>query len=255
MNAAAKRGLRVLWVMFKDSANGEIIADSVLETKFKAFIEDAAFPCLGARAALSADTFTVSVFEELGCISCAAKLAPELEKFVQSERRQRNPFATFVAIFREPRRLSEKGFERLLWSQLQQLHRVDAERHGWDPAVASDPLDPRFSFSFAGQALYVVGLHAQSSRVARRFPYPTLVFNPHEQFERLRNEGKWKRMQSTIRSRDLDLQGSINPMLSDFGERSEARQYSGREVGAHWKAPFQARPSRESGGSRCPFGH
>jgi FPC/CPF motif-containing protein YcgG len=76
------------------------------------------------------------------------------------------------------------------------------------------------------------------------------VFNPHEQFERLRADGKWKHMQETIRERDVQLQGTINPMLSDFGERSEARQYSGRAVDEDWRAPF---PTVSSG--KCPFAH
>jgi FPC/CPF motif-containing protein YcgG len=140
-------------------------------------------------------------------------------------------------------------FEGLLWKQLRLLHERDAARFDWDPEVASDPDDPRFSFSFGGQALYVIGMRANSSREARRFPWPVLVFNPHEQFERLRGDGKWKRMQGTIRQRDLQLQGSINPMLSDFGERSEARQYSGRAVEENWRAPFEVVERK------CPFAH
>ena len=38
----------------------------------------------------------------------------------------------------------------------------------------------------------------------------------------------------------MQLQGSINPMLSDFGEATEARQYSGRAVEDDWRAPFAA---------------
>jgi len=95
-------------------------------------------------------------------------------------------------------------------------------------------------------------LHPRSSRLARQFRWPALVFNPHEQFERLRADGKWKRMQHTIRERDVELQGSVNPMLSDFGETTEARQYSGRAVEADWEAPFD--PVKPSPG-KCPFGH
>ena len=116
------------------------------------------------------------------------------------------------------------------------------------PSVSTDPNDPQFSFSFAGQAFYIVGMHPNSSRIARRFPWPTLVFNPHEQFERLRADGKWKRMQQAIRARDVALQGSINPMLSDFGEEPEARQYSGRAVSRDWVAPF---PNAH----KCPLRH
>ena len=158
-------------------------------------------------------------------------------------------YATFIAIFERPGQTDEIEFENLFWKQLRLLHRHDAAQFDWDPNVASDPTDPHFSFSFGGQALYVIGMHANSSRTARRFPWPALVFNPHEQFERLRADGKWQRMQGTIRQRDVELQGTINPMLSDFGERSEARQYSGRAVGENWRAPFRAAKSK------CPFAH
>jgi FPC/CPF motif-containing protein YcgG len=154
-----------------------------------------------------------------------------------------------VAIFHGPQNLDELQFEELLWQQLGALHRGDAARFDWDPSVRSDPADPHFSFSFAGQALYVIGLHANSSREARRFRWPALVFNPHEQFVRLREEGKWKRMQETIRTRDRELQGTINPMLSEFGETSEARQYSGRVVEEDWRAPFKQVERK------CPFAH
>jgi FPC/CPF motif-containing protein YcgG len=96
-------------------------------------------------------------------------------------------------------------------------------------------------------------MHPESSRIARKFRWPTLVFNPHEQFEQLRVDGKWKRLQHTIRERDLQLQGSINPMLSDFGEATEARQYAGRAVAANWRAPFQA--IRRMAAGKCPFAH
>ena len=55
---------------------------------------------------------------------------------------------------------------------------------------------------------------------------PCLVFNFHDQFEALRADGKYAGLQRVVRSRDVKLQGFINPMLSGFGEDSEARQYS-----------------------------
>ena len=53
-------------------------------------------------------------------------------------------------------------------------------------------------------------------------------------------------MQHAIREREMALQGKINPMLSEFGEESEARQYSGREVSGEWTAPFPR-------AKKCPF--
>lgn len=41
-----------------------------------------------------------------------------------------------------------------------------------------------------------------------------------------------------IRARDKTLQGDLNQNLADYGEASEARQYSGRAVENDWKCPF-----------------
>src|SRR6476620_7390004 len=74
---------------------------------------------------------------------------------------------------------------------------------------------PHFAFSLAGTAYFVVGLHPAASRIARRTPLPTLVFNLHEQFEELRQSERFERMRDTIRRRDQALQGSVNPMVAD----------------------------------------
>ncbi|MBV8602546.1 MAG: YqcI/YcgG family protein, partial [Candidatus Eremiobacteraeota bacterium] len=132
-------------------------------------------------------------------------------------------------------------FERALWHQLQQLNELDRQWFDWDPAVSSDPHDSKFSFSFAGQAFFVVGLHPNSSRQTRRFAWPTLVFNAHEQFKALRAAGLFESLQRQIRTRELRLQGSLNANLADYGDASEARQYSGREVEPLWKCPFRSR--------------
>ena len=66
-----------------------------------------------------------------------------------------------------------------------------------------------------------------------------MVFNLHDQFERLREEGRYEKMRSTILARDEALAGSINPMLDRHGEASAARQFSGRAVGNDWACPFK----------------
>ncbi|HEX4639614.1 MAG TPA: guanitoxin biosynthesis heme-dependent pre-guanitoxin N-hydroxylase GntA [Chthoniobacterales bacterium] len=213
-------------------------------TAFRELVMHPEFSCLGAKAAFNQDAIRIAEFGEIGTKGTTESLSEALLDFARSS--MSKDFSSFVAIFRGPLDLTEKEFETCLWLQLRQLHEVD--RSHWSERVSADPNNPHFSFSFGGEAFYVIGLHAHSSRVARRFRWPTLVFNPHEQFERLRNEQKWKRMQEAIRERELALQGSINPMLSDFGDQSEARQYSGREVAHDWAAPFPEM-------AKCPFGH
>ncbi len=212
---------------------------------FHAFIERDTYPCLGARAALNQDACDLHCYPSFG--RNVPALARDLSRFLASPLRRSSQFATFVAVFRGPRALSEREFERSLWLTLRALNKIDAADHAWDSSVAADPTSPDFAFSFGRVAFYIVGLHGNSSRLSRRFPFPTLVFNTHEQFRRLRAEGKWERMRSSIRRRDHVLQGTSNPMLADFGERSEARQYSGRNVPDDWQAPFKA--------ARCPFAH
>ena len=220
---------------------------------FRDFVMRQEFPCVGARAAFNSGSYEVAVYEELATDRATAALARDLFAFTRSDIRATSEYATFVAVFSGPDALDEVEFEQLLWKQLGRLNQADAPHFDWDPMAQSDPADPQFSFSFGGQALYVIGLHPDSSRQARRFRWPTIVFNPHEQFERLRADGKWKRMQQTIRERDFQLQGSINPMLSDFGEATEARQYSGRAVEDDWQAPFK--PAERTRAGKCPFGH
>ena len=57
---------------------------------------------------------------------------------------------------------------------------------------------------------------------------------------RLKGQGGYSRFQEVIRSAERTLQGDVNPMLADFGERSEAAQYSGRKVTGSWRCPFHA---------------
>lgn len=218
--------------------------DARIRTAFNEFVADVEYPCLAAKGLVHRDEYQLAVYGALGSAAATRELANDLAAFTR-----RAPPAgiddeltAFVAVFagRAPR--GEPEFERRLWLQLQRLHDGDDSTPRWDPAVSDDPADPRFSFSFAGCGLFVIGLHPDSSREARRFAWPALVFNPHAQFERLRERGHYARLRDCIRERDLALQGTINPNLADFGERSEARQYSGRDTtDAGWRCPFHPR--------------
>jgi FPC/CPF motif-containing protein YcgG len=205
--------------------------------EFGAFVGDARFPCLAGKGTVHRGDHRLHVYDELGSSRTAATLAYDLAEFVRRSPADGSGLRAFVAVFRGPVPPDELAFERRLWRQLRQLHALDAGS-AWDATVSDDPASPHFSFSFAGRALFVVGMHPASSRVSRRFRWPTLVFNPRAQFERLRAEGKFERLRAAVRERDVALQGTLNPNLADFGERSEARQYSGRATEPEWRCPF-----------------
>lgn len=218
----------------------------LVHDSFRALVLDPRFSCLGARSAVGRGRYRTGFYDQLGTTEASDALARDLRRFLREQETWGPDFSTFVASFAGPTVLTELAFEQHLWTQLRQLHGLDrASAHTWDPSVSSDPAQGTFAFSFAGRAFFIVGLHAASSRWARRFAWPTLVFNTHEQFRRLRANGHFGRMQQIIRAREQALQGSLNPNLSEFGVRSEARQYSGRAVDDDWRCPFPNEPVRE----------
>jgi FPC/CPF motif-containing protein YcgG len=215
-----------------------------IEREFASFVNGASFSCLVGKGVVHQQGHVVRVYPPLGTRSSASALATDLNTFAAGEH---DPLKlrAFVAVFPRYAPRSELAFEARLWAQLQRLHERDDPAAEWDPSVSDDADDPMFSFSFGGHAYFVVGLHAHSSRISRSFRWPALVFNPHSQFGRLRGEGRFKRIQHAIRERELAAQGTLNPNLADFGERSEARQYSGRAVEENWRCPFHRSQTSE----------
>jgi FPC/CPF motif-containing protein YcgG len=206
---------------------------------FRAKVLDQGFPCVGGKSAINNNTYRFGLYPEMNTPGATAGLAYDLWEYERERPTFETNYATFIASFAAPLSRDEWDWEKMLWAQLQSLHELDRAHHSWDLTVSNDPEDPAFSFSFAGTAFFVIGLHAKSSRYARRFPWPTLVFNAHVQFEQLREQNLFERMRETVRARDLELQGALNPNLSNHGEHSEARQYSGRAVEEDWQCPFR----------------
>lgn len=207
---------------------------------FADFIRSDAFPCVGAKSVLALDRLTAF---EAGSITSSAHDA-DIHAALSTFGAQAPEAAlrSFACLFDDTREMSEAAFEDALWARLQALHDIDVKRRiGWAENVASEPASTRFCMSIGGRAYFVVGLHPGASRAARRFRRAALVFNPHEQFQQLRADGRYGQIQSINRQRELSRHGSINPMLADFGAGHEAAQYSGREVGADWVCPLEVK--------------
>jgi FPC/CPF motif-containing protein YcgG len=207
--------------------------------KFLDRISRPAFPCVGAKSALAQQGIEFFEGDDLRDGADDRALLGQLQRFAASA----DPdalFISFVALFPRTPRLDEAAFEQALWERLQALHDLDARSFDWDASVSSDPRSPQFSMSLGGRAFYVIGLHPDASRKARRFGCAALVFNLHSQFETLREDGRYDKLRAAIIGRDIAFSGTANPMLAGHGEASEARQYSGREVGAQWRCPFSA---------------
>lgn len=212
------------------------IAPIEIKKSFKEFIINKNHPCVMARSLFTNDDVEIHSFAELGSKKTAEELLKAIEQYLLCYNFEDKKFETLIAVFPNEEIISELEFEEKMWKQLQLLHNIDS--HPWDSEVSSNPEDSKFSFSIAGKAFYIIGMHPKSSRMARQAPFPAMVFNLHSQFEKLREMGVYQRVKKRIRKADEKLQGSINPMLDDFGDSSEARQYSGRAVDSNWKCPF-----------------
>lgn len=210
-----------------------------LERSLVAFVEDPQFPCVGAKSALARGTLEIIAAWSIASAWDDLRIHDALEKWSDAYDPDTPGFRSFAVVFSQPCDLDEAAFEQALWDRLASLIAKDGWRgNAYDPKVSQDPADPHFALSFGGRAYFAVGLHPKASRTARRAPYPTIVFNLHDQFERLREEQKYERMREVILARDEELDGTPNPTIARHGEVSEARQYSGRAVGDDWECPF-----------------
>jgi uncharacterized protein len=213
-----------------------------LADKFRSFIREPSFPCVGAKSALGRDSLRIIVARNMRSGWDDLRILPSLMELAAAYRADPEPFQSLAVVFDTDEGVDEAEFERLLWQRLKSL----SDKDEWlgqqpDPRVSHDPDDPHFAMSFGGEAFFVVGLHPGASRPARRFSHPVIVFNLHDQFERLRASGLYDRLSTKIIDRDVALAGSANPMLAPHGTVSAARQYSGRAVDADWRCPFSGR--------------
>ena len=214
-------------------SNPEII------TQYLDHISSMEFPCIGAKASVIKGQNKVFIAENICCPNDDVAIIDFLYTFVNNLRKDQSLFHSGSILFKEPKHLTEDEFEKFLWMRLQALADLDAINYKFASGVAENPESAEFCFSLKEEPFFVLTMHANSSRESRKFEYPVLVFNSHTQFEMLKESGVYNKMQVIIRKRDLDFSGSVNPMLSNFGERSSAFQISGKKYNSDWKCPFK----------------
>jgi FPC/CPF motif-containing protein YcgG len=212
---------------------------SPLAVQFRNLISAFDFPCVGAKSALGKGQLNTLIARDLRSNWDDKRIYEGISEVVKRYRTEKTLFQSFAVIFERPANLTEGEFERYLWKRAESLTNKDI----WlgrspDHRVSMNPDDSHFSLSFEEEAFFVVGMHPNASRPARRFVCPVLVFNLHDQFEQLREMGRYEKMREIIIKRDTAVAGEPNPMLARHGDASEARQYSGRAVNDDWECPF-----------------
>jgi len=224
----------------KKILRGRSSSIKTIEDEFKDYINDESFPCVGAKSALAQSSMVFYCAQSISDSAYDDDLYNSLKNFGQKLDLDGISLQSFILIFSDEQQFSEIEFENLLWAKLQSLHGIDvANKVDWSTDCESLPESSKFSMSIAGCSFFIIGIHCGASRSARKFKYPAMVFNSHAQFEILRKNGKYKKLQKIIRKKDLEINGSINPMVKNFGEGAEASQYSGRHVDESWKCPLK----------------
>lgn len=156
-------------------------ADRLRFESLQTHVLDTAYPCVTARSAFNTHRLRVATYGTLGSADNSALMCHDLYDFCNDFAAPVAQATSFIACFGNSTS-DEASFEAALWAQLQSLHDIDRRFHDWAPGVRSDPADPNFSFSIGGRAFFIIGMHPQASRLARRTAVPVMVFNLHEQF-------------------------------------------------------------------------
>jgi FPC/CPF motif-containing protein YcgG len=202
-------------------------------------IKEPQFPCIMAKAVMNQGVCHNVELTASDEGALAEAIFRELEGFASSYRANSEKLHSCIISFKHPRFNKFENFEAAFWKILGGIRAIDDQAHPYDARVSSNPEDGNFSFSVNEEAFFILLLHPESPRKARQFNVPSIVFNPHRQFEDLRAKGTFQKVRSTIRARDERYQGSANPMLMDFGsEVSEIFQYSGKDYTAKAQCPF-----------------
>ena len=180
--------------------------DENIIDNFFSFIRSDSSVCVGAKGALAKNNIRVMVAEYFDSSDSDGDILNFAYNFIRDYRKAEDGLHSLVIIFKEPVNIDEAEFEKILWRRLQSLSELDATKFAHDKRVSSDPASPTFSYSLMEEAFFIIALHPASSRMARRFSYPALVFNPHAQFEKMKQKGTYQKLDKTRQAKCLGIQ-------------------------------------------------
>jgi FPC/CPF motif-containing protein YcgG len=211
-----------------------------INAEIRSFILQENYPCVAAIQSVVRNDYVIGTYGQFGIGTHWHKLRTDLLNFLELQSSTQSRYMSFWAVFTASTKTpdNELDFENKFWRELSLLSSEEERAVDWGNINSSDPNDPSFCVSLNGVKLFVVGLHPASSRFARRFSHPAMVFNAFSQFEVFEEEGTYAAMVKIIRHNDVKFQGSINPMVLAHGDAWESIQYSGRENPESWKCPF-----------------
>lgn len=207
----------------------------------KATVQAPTFPCLGAKSTFKTENMRFSFYDALGCPNSIKKLAQGLYFYID-EKKEINggsAFTSFAAIFEGPYFPDFDSFEKTYFSVLYELHLIDKEKYPWPSHIPKDPNAQKFAFCFGGKGFFVTGMGPVIPRLSRRFIAPVMVFNAHENFTALKENGIFDKIKPKIRAGDMMLEQNGHYVNSGVAEGRESAQYCGNPKDRkEFKCPF-----------------
>jgi FPC/CPF motif-containing protein YcgG len=214
------------------------VGEDEIRASIEAFVGQKNFPCVPAIKAIASGDYVLDSYSNFGTGESGPELVEKLIAFSEEQARTQSPYSTYFAVYPECEVMDEDEFEEKMWKEISAIVAADKSGAKWDPLFSDDPNDRDFCPSIGGKAFFIVGVHPRSSRLARRFKYPAILFNLYDQFEELDRRGQYENVVKANRKREMAFAGSLNPMVEKHGDKWEAIQFSGKENPDTWKCPF-----------------
>ena len=202
--------------------------ENAIQQELIDYVMKPSFPCFMAKSVSRIGLMRMHITPSINDIEDIRRTKENMYDFIDEYRKRPTRLSSFALVIKEEKYKDFNFFENAFWDFLQKLNHEDKKFYPHDQNVSSKVHDNDFGYSIKSEAFFILALHPESPRLARRFKYPTIIFNPHAQFETLRHKGLFKKVRDAIRLKDKLLQGEINPMLNDFGEKTEVFQYLGK---------------------------
>jgi uncharacterized protein len=222
-----------------DRANGnramgkeQFIAEHMVD-----HIECKCFPCAMGKTAVANNAFNVGVYNTMCESEDIRALYQDIKSWLTAP--YEGDYRTLLVGF-SAHMTDHDDFHNQLFRMLWKLREMEPESRDVPKGVSDDINSPEFAVSLAGKAFFVVGLSPTSPRLSRRTAFAGVAFNLHEQFQKLRADGKMAAVENIVRKRDTLLQGNINPLLAAHGNASAALQYSAKEISSPAQCPYHA---------------
>ncbi|SFJ92559.1 hypothetical protein SAMN02799624_06616 [Paenibacillus sp. UNC496MF] len=173
--------------------------------------EAPAFPCVFGATGFIRGQLRYSFLEDTGQESLR-QLSEALHQYLKIGR-DLGPYTSFIVFFNIDRSDDMAAYEQLFWDILNRLHRLDPTE--WPASIPTDPEDPKWEFSFAGEPMFVVcNTPAHELRRSRSSSTFMLTFQPRWVFEGV-TEQQIMHVRKLLKSYDQLPQF---PFLGTYGE-------------------------------------